>query len=125
MDPLFIPSALITLVFLLSGIEKIIFFARSTTKFSKKMSVPLSLAKLIISTVILLEISAPLVITTYLLTKKASLVPFFKPASLALIFFTIMATLMYHNPFKGGESYYAFMSNISTTGGLLAIYMLA
>lgn len=122
---MFLPSVLITLMFFLSGFEKIYRFPISTAKFAKKMQLPLTLAKLIIIVVILLEISAPLVIMAYAFSKKMSLFPLFRTAIWTLISFTILATILYHNPFNGRERYYAFMSNMSTVGGLLAIYKLA
>ena len=125
MLPLFIPSVLVTLMFFLSGFEKIYFFGKSTAKFSKKMGLPLALAQLIIIGVIILEIAAPSIIAAYTYSKNASLVPYFKLSVGALMAFTILATIMYHNPFKSKEKYYAFMSNVSTFGGLFAIYKLA
>ena len=125
MLPLFYPAVLITAMFFLSGFEKIMFFARSTGKFAKKMGFPLALAQLIIIAVIALEIAAPTAIVAYLFTGLASLLPFYKPAVLGLIGFTTLATLLYHNPFHGREKYYAFMSKISTLGGLLALYFMA
>ena len=122
---LFIPSVLITLVFFLSGFEKIIRFPISTSKFAKKLRLPLTLSQLIIIVVIMLEIAAPSIIMAYTYSKNVSLVPFFKPSVVALMAFTVMATAIYHNPLKGRDSYYAFMSNVSTFGGLLAIYNLA
>jgi uncharacterized Tic20 family protein len=92
-------------------------------KFSKKLSIPLTLAQIIISCVILLEIIAPIIITGYTFTGLIAMLPMFKLSVIGLILFTILATLMYHNPMKGGESYYAFMSNISTIGGLSALYV--
>jgi uncharacterized membrane protein YphA (DoxX/SURF4 family) len=109
-------------MFFLSGFEKIMFFSRSSGKFAKKTGFPLALAQLVISTVIALEIAAPSAIVAYLFTGLASLSIFFKVSVLALIGFTILATLLYHNPLKGREKYYAFMSNVSTIGGLLALY---
>ena len=99
------------------------FFPRSTGKFAKKIGVPLIIAQLIISAVIALEIAAPTAIIAYMFTGLASLSIFFKFAVLALIAFTILATLMYHNPLKGREKYYAFMSNVCAVGGLLALYL--
>jgi uncharacterized membrane protein YphA (DoxX/SURF4 family) len=125
MLPLFYPAILITAMFFFSGIEKIMFFPRSTGKFAKKMGFPIVAAQLIISAVILLELSAPTAIVAYLFTGLATLVPFYKPAVLGLIAFTILATLIYHNPLKGREKYYAFMSNLSTLGGLLALYYMS
>lgn len=125
MSPLFYPAILITLVFFLSGFQKIYVFAKSTNKFAHKMGVPLILAQLVILSVIALEIIAPSVIAVYTFTGASALVPFFQLAVLGLIVFTIAATILYHNPLKSKESYYAFMSNLSTIGGLLALYMVA
>jgi uncharacterized membrane protein YphA (DoxX/SURF4 family) len=122
---LFYPAILITLVFFLSGFEKIYMFSKSTMNFSKKMSIPLALAKLVISGVILLELIAPVIITSYTFTGLFALLSLFKMAVISLIAFTIAATIMYHNPFNGGENYYAFVSNISIIGGLLGLYMCA
>ena len=123
MSPLFFRAVLIVLLFFLSGFEKIYMFARSTGKFAKKIGVSLSLAKLIISGVIVLELVAPAVIAAYMYTRAFSLVPFFKLAIIALSLFTIGATALYHNPLKTREKYYAFMSNVSTLGGLMALYV--
>lgn len=119
------PAVLITVMFFLSGFEKIYNFKDKVSKFSKKMSFPLTLAQFVIGCVILLEIGAPSVIATYMYTGIRALVPFFKLAIIALVLFTIMATALYHNPLNGKDSYYAFMSNISTIGGLLALYVAA
>ena len=125
MHPLFIPAVFITLMFFLSGFEKIYYFNDKVRKFAKKMSFPITLAQLVIGAVILLEIGAPSIIATYMYTGMQSLVPFFKLALIALVLFTILATALYHNPLKGKESYYAFMANLSTLGGLTALYVAA
>ena len=123
MSPLFIPAVLITLLFFFSGFEKIKVFAYSSGKFAKKMGVSLTLAKLAISGAIVLELLAPALIAAYMFTRAFSLVPFFKLAVIALSMFTILVTVLYHNPFKNKEKYYAFMSNVSTLGGLMALYV--
>jgi uncharacterized membrane protein YphA (DoxX/SURF4 family) len=123
MSPLFFPAIFITLLFFLSGIEKIYLFAKSTGKFAKKIGISLTLAQIIISCVIVLELVAPAIIATYLFTRSFTLVPFFKLSIIALSLFTILATVLYHNPLKNKEKYYAFMSNVSTLGGLMALYV--
>ena len=125
MLPLFLPSVFITALFFLSGFEKIYHFSLSTSNFAKKMGIPLFLAQLIIIAVIILEIIAPSIIALYTYSKDISLVPCFKLSVCALMSFTIIATILYHNPFKGKNNYYAFMSNLSTLGGLWALYLLA
>jgi hypothetical protein len=124
MLPSFYPAVLITLMFFLSGFEKIYRFPISTAKFSKKMGLPLALGQLIIIATIVLELVAPSIIAAYTFTNQASLEPCFNMSLFALMAFTVLATILYHNPFKGRESYYAFMSNVSTFGGLLALYTL-
>ena len=125
MLPMFMPAVLITLVFFLSGFEKIYRFPMSSSKFSKKVGLPLALGQLIIIGVIILELVAPMVIMGYTFDRKASLVPFFKPSVGALMLFTLMATVLYHNPMKSRDSYYSFMSDISTFGGLWALFQFA
>jgi uncharacterized membrane protein YphA (DoxX/SURF4 family) len=120
---LFYPAVLITLMFFLSGIEKIYTFSKTTTSFSNKINIPLTLSKLVISIVILLEIIAPVIITTYTFTGLKHLLPLFKTAVISLILFTIVATIMYHNPFESTKNYYTFLSHLSIIGGLLALYM--
>ena len=93
MLPIFYPAILITALFFFSGIEKILFFSRSSGKFAKKMAIPLTLAQLIIIAVIALEIAAPSAIVAYLGTGLATLVPFYKPAVLALMAFTKIPSL--------------------------------
>ena len=119
---LFYPAMLITLMFFLSGIEKIYTFSKTTTDFSNKINISLTLSKLIISGVILLEIIAPLIIISYTFTGLFNLLPFFKSAVISLIVFTILATVMYHNPFKSKKNYYEFITHLSIIGGLLALY---
>ena len=123
MSPLFFPGIFITLLFFLSGFEKIYLFPHSTGKFAKKIGIPLTLAQLIISCVIVLELVAPAIIAAYLYTRSFALVPFFKLSIIGLSLFTVLATALYHNPLKNKEKYYAFMSNVSTLGGLMALYV--
>jgi uncharacterized membrane protein YphA (DoxX/SURF4 family) len=125
MLPLFYPSLLITALFFLSSFEKIYRFPISTVKFAKKMKFPLTLAQLIIIAVIILEFTAPVTIAAYLYTGRPSLFPCFKLSIIALIIFTILATILYHNPFEGRDKFYAFISNVSTVGGLSALYVCA
>lgn len=52
-----------------------------------------------------------------------NLLPLFNTAVIYLIVFTIVATVMYHNPFKSTKKYYEFINHLSIIGGLLALYM--
>jgi uncharacterized membrane protein YphA (DoxX/SURF4 family) len=121
---LFYPAILITLMFFLSGIEKIYTFSKTTMDFSNKTNIPLTLSKLVISGVILLEIIAPIIIISYTFTGLLNLLPFFKTALISLIVFTIVASIMYHNPFKSSKNYYEFITHLSIIGGLLALYLM-
>ena len=122
---LFYASILITALFFLSGFEKIYFFAARSAVLAKKISFPLILAQLAIMAVIVLEISAPVIIASYNFQPSFDKLKMYKCALMALMIFIVLATVLYHNPFKGGESFYAVMSNISTFGGLLALYHIA
>ena len=105
------PAILITLMFCMSGIEKIYTFSKTTLDFANKINIPLTLAKLIIIGVILLEIIAPILIVGY--------PPLAKQAVLSLIVFTILATFMYHTKHPQ-----LFITHVSLVGGLLALYKL-
>jgi uncharacterized membrane protein YphA (DoxX/SURF4 family) len=109
-------------MYFLSGIEKIYTFSKTTMDFSNKINIPLTLSKLVISGVILLEIIAPIIIVSYTFTGLFNLLPLYKTSLISLIIFTILATIMYHNPFKGNKNYYTFMTHLSIIGGLLALY---
>lgn len=119
---LFYPAFLITLMFFLSGIDKIFTFSKTSIEFSNKINIPLILSKLVISCVILLEIIAPIIIISYTFTGLFNLLPLFKSALISLIVFTIVATIMYHNPFESSKNYNTFISHLSIIGGLLALY---
>ena len=117
MLPFFYPAVLITLMFLTSGFEKIVSFGKTVTDFSKKTSLPLFLSQLVISGVIVLEIVAPILVSSYAFTGLLPLLPWFKIAVMALIAFTILATLMYHN-----KNPRTVINHLSIIGGLLLLY---
>jgi len=121
MDLILISTIYITLLFFISGFHKIKDFMKVVKGFMNKIKVPLSLAKIIISGVILLEIIAPLIISLYSYNANPNLYTYSKLSLLGLIVFTILATLLYHFP-PFGANYYSFMSNLSTLGGLLLLY---
>jgi len=124
MLPLFIPAVFITLLFFLSSFEKIYLFPVSTAKFAKKSGFPLILAQLMIIGAIIVEMVAPSIIAAYTFTGLPSLLPFFQMSIIALMVFTVIVTIIYHNPFKGKDKYYAFISNVSSLGGLMALYVI-
>lgn len=121
MNLILIATIYITLLFFISGFHKIKDFMKTVKGFMNKTNIPLSLAKIIISGVILLEIVAPFIIALYSYNSNPKLYTYTKLSLLGLIIFTILATLIYHFP-PFGENYYSFMSNLSTLGGLLLLY---
>jgi uncharacterized membrane protein YphA (DoxX/SURF4 family) len=121
MDLILISTIYITLLFFLSGFHKIKDFVSVTKGFMKKTKLPLTLSKIIIIGVILLEIIAPLIISLYSYNSNPKLYAYTKLSLLGLIIFTILATFLYHFP-PFGSNYYSFLSNLSTLGGLLLLY---
>lgn len=111
---------LITLMYFVSGLKKSINFNNVVLGFKKKIyiNMPTYIYFIIILFVIILEILAPLFII------KASLNYNYKQFGLysayALVIFTILATLIYHFP-PFGNTYYPFISNITSIGALLYI----
>jgi uncharacterized membrane protein YphA (DoxX/SURF4 family) len=117
----FVPSILITLLFFLSGFNKIKDFSQVSIGLAKKTRLPLMLSKLAIVIVIILEIIAPFIITVSTYYPSARMEMYAKLSILGLIVFTVLATLLYHFP-PYGTNAYSFMSNISTIGGLMLLY---
>lgn len=114
-------ACMITIMYFLSGINKIKNFNSVRKSIQKKFivsSLPVFFYQIVLILVILLEIIGPLIIVyssiTYTLETYAEI------ACYALVVFTILATLMYHPPNKKKEYHY-FMKNVSIVGGLLAL----
>lgn len=80
-------------------------------------SIPLLFYKFIIVCVILLELIAPIIIVYSTIDKSYRKEG--KCATLLLILFTIVATLLYHKPLT-----LSFYSHLSIIGGLIALYLL-
>jgi uncharacterized membrane protein YphA (DoxX/SURF4 family) len=116
-----ISTIYITLLFFISGFHKIKDFMKVVKDFTNKTAIPLSLSKIIISCVIVLEIVAPFIISLYSYNSNKNLYIYAKLGLLGLIVFTVLSTLIYHFP-PFGSNYYSFMSNLSTLGGLLLLY---
>jgi uncharacterized membrane protein YphA (DoxX/SURF4 family) len=121
MNLILISTICITLLFFLSGFNKITDFIQVVKEFTNRTKIPFTLSKIIIIGVILLEIIAPLIISIYSYNHNPLLHTYAKLSLLGLIVFTILATFMYHFP-PVGQNYYSFLSNISTVGGLLLLY---
>ena len=117
-----IGSGLLLLMFFLAGINKISNFNSTVSGFKSKFfmkNLPNIFYTLIIVSVIILEIVAPIIImidiSGYYPLQALS---FFSTIGLAI--FTILATLMYHPPTVPKEKI-NFMKNMSITGGLILL----
>ena len=107
-------SIFITFFFFKAGINKIKDFKKTVDGFKKK--VPLLknntfISSIIIASVVLLEIIAPLLIVFSSFTNKNKNIA--KICCYGLIIFTVLATLLYHPT--------NFASNLSVIGGLILL----
>ena len=112
---------LITIMFFLSGIDKIKKFSGVTKSIQKNFiisTLPIWFYQLSLIFVILLEIFAPLIIVYSSVTYSLESLALY--SCYALVVFTILATIMYLPPNKKKEYHY-FMKNLSIVGGLLAL----
>jgi len=115
-------AILLTAMFVLSGFQKIITYAKTVDNFKGKMNVNVNtkIYHLVILLVILLEILAPVIIIYHCITGEYS--SYSNYAIVSLIIFTILATLLYH-PLDITNYYKSipFWANISLIGGLLLL----
>lgn len=112
---------LILLMYFLSGINKAIHFSDTVKGFQDiffLQKLPTIFYNLAISGVVVLEIVAPIIIMFSLYTNTYNEYAYY--SSIALAVFTILATLIYHFPPKGGQ-YYAFMKNVTASGSLMLL----
>ncbi len=103
---------LLALIFLLSGIDKVVHYA-GTMGYMTKAGLPFPQALLIAS--IIIEIGASLAIIAGWKTRWAAA---------ALILWMIPVTLVFLNPAAGQEAMVHFMKNVGITGGLLLLWAL-
>ena len=103
---------LLALIFLLSGIDKVVHHA-ATMGYMTKVGLPFPQALLIASIVI--EIGAALAIIAGWKTRWAAA---------ALVLWMIPVTLVFHNPGGGQEQMAHFMKNAAIMGGLLLLWEL-
>ena len=113
-------SVILVIMFFLSGLNKLKDFDKVSSGYQnqvkKTMNVNLhpTLCKFCIICAILIEIIAPILIVFAVVTKNKTVGI---AASVTLIVFTILATLIYHFP-PVNSTYYPFISNVTTIGGL-------
>jgi len=120
MSALFIQAFLLTILFFLSGFDKINNVSKLADGLKNKvnLNINIDLYKLAIIIVILLEIFAPIIIMYSIQYKK-----YYKHAyysTIGLILFTILATFLYHFP-ATGKNYYSFMDHVALVGGLMLL----
>ena len=120
MNKLFLYSFLILALYILSGYDKTKDISGTATGLKNKtnLNLPMNLFTLAIIIVILLEVVGSLFILYSTYTDKHKVQAAY--TTLALAGFTILATLIYHQPTSQKE-YYAFLKNLGLIGGLLLL----
>ena len=103
---------LLALIFLLSGIDKVVHHA-ANLGYMTKAGLPFPEVLLIISAI--LETLAALAIIAGWNTRWAAA---------ALVLWMIPVTLVFHNPAGGPDQMAHFMKNVAITGGLLLLWAL-
>lgn len=111
------------IMFVFSGVGKIMNFQKKTKGLAKKTNLPYPMNELGMIGVILLEIIGALIIVGYFwfpqITQKYIKKEYIKYICLTFILFMCVVTPLYHPPHK---QIIAFLSNVTTTGGFLLIY---
>ena len=111
------------IMFIYSGVGKIMSFQKKTKGLSKKTGLPYPINELGMIGVILLEIIGALILVSYFWfpekTQKYIEKQYIRYICLVFIAFMIVVTPLYHPPHK---QIIAFLSNVTTTSGLLLIY---
>ena len=111
------------IMFIYSGFGKIMSFQKKTKGLSKKTGLPYPINELGMIGVILLEIIGALILVSYFWfpekTQKYIEKQYIRYICLVFIAFMIAVTPLYHPPHK---QIIAFLSNVTTTSGLLLIY---
>jgi len=120
MDSKVIGSFLLLLIYFIAGLNKIPNISSVSKGLKGKLEflslpIPFLLCKIIIISVIILEIFAPILIIYSLIYRQYSDYAYI--LSLLLIAFTITVTLLYHFPTQPNQYYY-FIKNVSIIGGL-------
>ena len=120
---LFIYSFLLLIMYFLSGINKVqeyegtIDSFKSKAKFLDKLNFDY-IYDILIVIIIALELVVPIIVLYNIFINNYDYYMFY--AVIFLVFFTMLATYVYHYPPKGSK-YYAFMGNVTAIGGLLLL----
>ena len=138
MNKITVISCIMTFMFVLSGIDKLKNLTKVSQGLKKRVvnglqglgvpliNLPSWFYKLSILGAALLQLVGSIIIilsTTNLLNKYMSVKNkklLGNALCIAIVIFTILATLLYHFPPKGSH-YYAFISNVTTVGGFLLL----
>ena len=118
MNKLLLAAALLTLMFLVSGYDKIMNFSGNVMSLQGKIGLNIPIVfSLAILIVILLELvgSSMILYSAYSGKKKE----YAYYSTIGLIIFTIIATLLYHMPIALDN--HALFKNIAVVGGLLLL----
>ena len=122
MEPdLILYSMLLLYQYFFSAIKKFNTFEQTVKSFKSKFFIKdlnEYIYKLIIIFVILLQFCVPVYTIYTIYTKTYNYLSFY--LIIALVFFTMLATLLYHYP-PIGNKVYAFNGNICAIGGLLLL----
>lgn len=111
-----IQSIMITLIFFVAGVNKIFNFKGVVQDFNNRLPfLSKFISQIIILGVIIIEIICPLIIVNSFNSKKIKQISHM--ALTILIGFTILATLLYHNPTNMSQTI-KFLSNTALLGGL-------
>ena len=123
MNKFTIATMLITFMFFISGIDKMMNVQKVADGLQKRVGwgVPANVFVAAIVFAALLEITAPLIMTYSAATHKYSKEA--RWAAVALALFTALVTYVYHFP-PFGTTYYPFISNVTTFGALLLLAQL-
>ena len=115
-------SIFLVLIFFVAGFNKIFNFKATSLGLKSKTNMtflPNLFFYLAILVAILIEIVAPIFVVTYTINYTSKTLA--KISLLALILFTILASLIYHFPGIKSERI-PFMKNLAIIGGLWAFY---
>jgi uncharacterized membrane protein YphA (DoxX/SURF4 family) len=108
-------------MFLFAGLHKLFNYTSTWkafhSKFIKQFNLPSFVSQYIISYVILLEIISPIVVGYSYLNSSETNATFMRIIAISLlVFFTIIATILYHPPTQDLSH---FMKNLAIIGGLI------
>lgn len=125
---LLIATSVLTSMFAVSGIDKVAHFSKVVDGLVRRLGLTVgltsrALARVMILGAIAVELVAPLIIFRAAWARSASRDRLAAAASVALLAFTVLATLLYHFPPFTSAKYYPFVSNLSACGGLYLMHL--